>query len=148
MGALIAERKGYSPLQVQSSLDRILAGPEQPRFFGKTLASFHGRMVGLLEPLVVVAIIPGSAGHGGSTVRHVLLRAALPVPSVSEERLVGRLHACLGDPTVLSSLLATRLASDFAALLSEVLESSGRPFEEARSGRNAERTNAKGVVDE
>ncbi len=148
MGALISERKGYSPLQIQSSLDRILASPEQPRFFGRTLASFHGRMVGLLEPLIVVAIVPRSAGRGGSLVRHVLLRAALPVPSASEKRLVDRLQACLGDPTVLSSLLATRLAWNFAALLCEVVESFGRPFEAAGSGGNAEPNNIKGVFHE
>jgi hypothetical protein len=102
-------------------------------------------MVGLLEPLMVVAIVPRSAGCGGSSVRHVLLRAALPVPSASEKRLVDRLQDRLGDPTVLSSLLATRVPWHFAALLWEALESLEQPFEAARGGGPAQQSNIKGV---
>jgi hypothetical protein len=123
MGALIAERKGYSPLQVQNGLERILQSPGQPALYGGTLASFQGRMIGLLEPLVVVALIPAAAGQNPSKAQHVLLRAALPVTSKAEQRLVSRLDACLSDQETLGRLLSTRSASDFASALLGALES-------------------------
>ncbi len=117
MGKLIADQRGYGALQVQLSLDQIVARPGQPSVYGGTLAFFHGRMIGLLEPLLVVAVAPASPADGRSQPRHVILHLGLPVSSASERHLIHRIESCLREQRALGGLLATRFASEFAESL-------------------------------
>ena len=138
MRTLISDQKGYSPLQIQSSLERILKSPQQPALHGRGLAYFHGRMFGLEDPFIVVALIPKHAGSSRSWVRHVMLRAALPVSSKAEQRLIHRVDACLGDQENLARLLATHSAFAFANALLDAVNSPLVAPQEPPQARKAE----------
>lgn len=129
MGKLIADQRGYGALQVGLTLDQIVAQSGQPLVFGGTLALFQGQMIGLLESLLVVAVIPASLAQGASKPRHVILKLGLPVPSASERRLIHRLESCLKNPGALSELLITRSSPEFAEALLTAVRSSGLPDE-------------------
>lgn len=126
MGKLIADQRGYGALQVKLSLEQIVTRSGQPLVYGGSLAFFHGQMIGLLEPLLVVAVIPASPAEGRSQPRHVILKLGLPVPSASERLLTHRLESCLGNPGALGELLTTCSSAEFAEALLTAIRSPER----------------------
>lgn len=110
MGACLRRHREVTQLQVTSALAAVSLHEGVARVFPHRLFLFETRMLGLLNPAIVVASppIPADSPPQGGPTRVVVLFVGTPVPSPGETRLRNHLRASLARKEVAWRLLCAQ----------------------------------------